>query len=461
MKRREFLKGSVVATTGLFGFPTVVSSAAVARSSPNDKINIAQIGYGRYGQTDVRETIRNTDMCRFVAIADVDINRANIGKRWIENYYKQRTGNSNYIDINVYQDYREMIRNEDIDAVVISTPDHWHARPAIEAAMLGKDIFIQKPAAVTFEHSRAMSDVIHRMGRIFQIGTQQRASDPWPQFKWVCELVRNGAIGKLKHVEVGLPTDPAGEDWPQEPVPENLDYDMWLGYTPVKPYTERRVHPQDGFSRPGWLRIEEYCAGMITGWGSHHIDIAHWGMGTEYTGPIELEGTAEFPKSGLWTVHGPYDVRSTYANGVTLHVSNKHPNGIRFEGEDGWIFVSRGQARATQDDPITDAEDDRTLRVSDPKILQTTIGPNDTHLYESPEIHKDWLQSVRSRRPGATNVELAHRSTSACILNQIAMHLPRKLRWDPVRERFIDDDEANAMLSRPERMPYGIAHIDI
>lgn len=461
MKRRDFLKGSVAATTGLFGLPTILSSTAAAKASANDKINIAQIGYGRYGQTDVRETIRHHDMCRFVAIADVDTKRGNIGKEWIENYYEREMGKSDYIDVKFYQDYREMIRRDDVDAVVISTPDHWHARQVVECAMLGKDIFVQKPAAVTHEHSRAISDTINRTGRIFQIGTQQRASDPWPQFKFVCELVRNGAIGKLKNVKVGLPTDPSGEDWPEEPVPDNLDYDMWLGYTPVAPYNERRVHPQDDFSRPGWLRIEEYCAGMITGWGSHHIDIAHWGMGTEYTGPIEIEGTAEFPESGLWTVHGPYDVRSKYANGVTMHVSNKHPNGIRFEGEDGWIFVSRGQARATADDPIGDDADDETLQASDPDILRTKIGPNDLHLYESPEIHKDWLQSVRSRRPGATNAELAHRSTSACILKQIAMHLERKLYWDPVNERFKNDDEANEMLSRPERMPYGIAHINI
>ena len=460
MHRREFLKGAAVAGAGVFGMPSIVSSAAVAKSaSPNDKINIAQIGCGRIAKSmDVPGVIRH-DLCRVIAVADVDINRANDGKRWIQDHYGRLKGNRDYVDVKVYQDYRELLRNERIDAVVVSTPDHWHARPTAEAALLGKDIFLQKPASLTIAEGRMMSDIVNRTGRIFQLGSQQRAIHPWPQFKRVCELVRNGAIGKIKHIEIGLPTDPAGENWPPMPVPENLDYDMWLGSTPEVEYMENRVHPQDGYGRPGWLRCEQFGAGMITGWGTHHIDIAHWGMGTEHTGPIEIEATAEFPESGLWDVHGAYDVRTRYANGVTMHISDKHTNGIRFEGEDGWIFVARGKTRVTASDPVSDDAGNQSLRVSDPKIRAMEIGPNDIHLYESPDIHLDWLQCIRTRRPAATTAEQSHRSCTACLLAHMAMKLPRKLNWDPVRERFIDDPQADSLLSRPQRPPFGLKYL--
>ena len=463
MKRREFLKGSVAAATGVFGMPTLVSSTAVAKapSSPNDKINIAQIGCGRIARSMDLPGVLRHDLCRVVATADVDIKRARDGKKLIEDFYERQKGNRGYVDVKVYQDYREMLRDESIDAVVISTPDHWHARPTAEAALLSKDVFLQKPAALTIAEGRMMSDIVNRTGCVFQLGSQQRANSPWPQFKWVCELVRNGAIGQVKHIEIGLPTDPSGRNWPEMPVPENLNYDMWLGSTPVTPYTENRVHPQNGYGRPGWLRVEAYGAGMITGWGTHHVDTAHWGMGTEYTGPVEIEGTAEFPQSGLWDVHGPYDIRSKYANGVTMHISDKHPNGVRFIGEEGWIFVSRGSAGVTASDPTSGDPNTEALRVSDPKILQMEIGSDGIHLYECPDIHLDWLRCIRTRRQAVVPVEVAHRSCSACLIYHIAMKLPGTLHWDPRKERFIDNDQANAMLSRLQRAPYGLEHMRI
>ena len=194
-----------------------------------------------------------------------------------------------------YGDYRELLANKDVDAVVISTPDHWHAIIAIHAVQAGKDVYLQKPASLTIAEGRALSDAVHRSGRIFQIGSQQRSS---PQFRYAAELVRNGRIGELKTVEVGLPGDPSGDDEPTMPVPKNLNYDMWLGSTPVVPYTEKRVHPQNGYDRPGWLRCEQFGAGMITGWGAHHIDSAHWGMDTEYTGPDRSVGHGGVPDEG-------------------------------------------------------------------------------------------------------------------------------------------------------------------
>ena len=455
MKRRDFIKNAVAATAGVIGIPTIVPSVVFGKNAPCDKINIAQIGCGRIAIShDMPETIKH-DMCRFVAVADVDINRANKGKKWIRDKYAEIKGNANYADVKVYQDYRKMLKDKSIDAVIISTPDHWHAQPAIEAALAGKDIYMQKPASLTIAEGRQMSDIVNRMGTVFQIGSQQRSANPWPQFKRVCELVRNGRIGEVKNIKVGLWADPGCGDEPQMPVPANLDYDMWLGSTPRAYYTEKRVHPQNDYSRGGWLRSEQFGAGMITGWGAHHIDTAHWAMGTEFTGPIEIEGHAEFPKSGLWDVHGAFKVVAKYANGVTMDIRHDWPNGVRFEGSDGWIFVTRGNAKVTASDPGADDIDKKVLDAGDPEILKSKIGPDEIHLYESPEQHQNWLECIKSRKQPVAPAEVAHRSCSACLLAHISMKLPGKLYWDPKKERFINNDKANSMVSRPQRYPYG------
>jgi myo-inositol 2-dehydrogenase/D-chiro-inositol 1-dehydrogenase len=318
--------------------------------SPNDKINIAQIGYGRIARDHDLPLTINHDSVRIVAVSDVDLKRANDGKRWIENWYRTNREEDD-VEVNVYQDYRELLSDKSIDAVIISTPDHWHAQPAIEAAFAGKDVYLQKPASLTIREGRQMSDVFHRTGRILQMGSQQRSVDPWPQFRRAVELVRNGRIGQLERVEIGLSTDPAGTSEPEMPVPDTLDYDMWLGSTPYVYYTEKRVHPQQDYSRPGWLRCEQFGAGMITGWGTHHIDIAHWGMNAEYTGPVEIEGHAEFPSHGLWDVHGEFLIQARYASGIGMTIGNTFPNGVKFIGSEGWIFVSRGSVTVAASDP--------------------------------------------------------------------------------------------------------------
>jgi predicted dehydrogenase len=231
---------------------------------------------------------------------------------------------------------------------------------------------------------------------------------------------------------------------------------MWLGSTPEVYYTEKRVHPQVDYSRPGWLRCEQFGAGMITGWGAHHIDIAHWAMDTELTGPIEVSGTADFPTSGLWNVHGIFRTEALYANGVKMIVSNELPNGVKFEGSDGWIFVTRGSYSVTASDPAAQDKNSKALDASDPKLLTSEIGSNEIHLYESPEQHGNWLDSIKSRKPNVAPVEVAHRSCSACLVHHIAMKLKRKVYWDPSTEQFKNDEEANAMLSRPMRAPYQI-----
>jgi predicted dehydrogenase len=238
------------------------------------------------------------------------------------------------------------------------------------------------------------------------------------------------------------------------PVPKNLNFDMWLGSTPVVPYTEKRVHPQGGYDRPGWLRCEQFGAGMITGWGAHHIDSAHWGMGTEYTGPVEVWGKAEFPKKGLWDVHGPFRTEALYANGVTMIVSGTFPNGIRFEGTEGWVFVSRGNATVPTGDVVAKLRDPEALSASDPRVITSVIGPDEIHLYDSKDHHGNFLECVRSRLQPIAPVEIAHRACSTCLIHHIAMKTERRVFWDPLKERFRNDDEANAMLSRPQRWPY-------
>jgi predicted dehydrogenase len=436
------------------------------KRAPSNTINVAQIGWGRIARGhDVPETLKEAGT-RLVAAADVDLNRVRQVNDWMQQFYARAASNGPGArdEVAIYQDYREMLaEHPEIDAVIISTPDHAHVLPVIESAIAGKAIYMQKPHSLTVEEGRLMSDILNRMGTIFIVGSQQRSTHPWPQFKRACELVRNGRVGNLHTVYVGLPADPAGGDPTPQPVPESLDYDLWLGTTPYVPYTEDRVHsPTDIGARPGWLRCEQFSAGMITGWGAHHIDTAHWGMGTEYTGPIEIEADAVFPSEGLWDVHGDFRVEAKYANGVTMVVSHEFPNGIRFEGDEGWIFVTRGNDAVTDSDPTTGEPQTGPLQASAGALL-SPLGEDALRLYgeENEEHHSAWIRCIRNATTATgANAEVSHRSTSACLIAHIAMKLPRRLDWDPVNERFRDDDEANAMLSRPQRSPYSVSEIE-
>ncbi len=458
MQRRTFIRrtSGIVAGTALF--PSIVPAHVLGKTAPSNKIRIGQIGFGRIAAShDLPETLKH-DITLGVAVADVDMNRAKDGKKWIEDFYAKK-GKPGYVDVAVYQDYHEMLQDKSIDAVLISTPDHWHAQPAMEAALAGKDVYLQKPASLTIAEGRQMSDIIHRTGRIFQQGSQQRGASPWPHFHRAAELVRNGRIGEIQSIEIGLPGDPSGDVELPMTIPENLDYDMWLGSTPYVYYTEKRVHPQHDYSRPGWLRCEQFGAGMITGWGAHHLDTAHWGMGTEYTGPVEVEAEASFPQSGLWNVHGDFKVHAKYANGVNMVVSGSFPNGVKFIGTEGWIFVSRGNVAVTSSDPTKPEGQLKALDASDPKILQSEIGPNEIHLYKAPEQHEDWINAIQTRKDPVAPAEVGHRSCSACLVSHIAMKHPGKLYWDPDREMFINNDEANKMVGRPQRYPYGTDYV--
>jgi predicted dehydrogenase len=451
--RRNFMASAgkgIVASSMLAGFPAIVPASVLGPASPGNRINIGAIGTGRISRGHDLPGLWKHDAARIMAVCDLDSRRAADARTLVNWHYTKQTGKP-YDGVAVYGNYRELLANKDVDAVVISTPDHWHALIAIDAVGAGKDVYLQKPASLTIAEGRALSNAVHRSGRIFQIGSQQRSS---PQFRYAAELVRNGRIGQLKTLEVGLPGDPSGDDEPHMPVPKNLNYDGWLGSTPVVAYTEKRVHPQSGYDRPGWLRCEQFGAGMITGWGAHHIDSAHWAMDTEYAGPVEVWGTAEFPKHGLWDVHGSFRTEALYADGVHMIVSGDFPNGIRFIGTEGWVFVSRGNETVTASDPVAKLKDTRALAASDPRIITSVIGPDEIHLYESKDHHGNWLECVRSRQQTIAPVEVAHRACSACLIHHMAMKTNRRLFWDPVKERFRNDDEANAMLSRPQRPPY-------
>ena len=298
--RREFLTKAVqglAASSVVAGFPTIVPASVLGEAAPSKRINVGAIGVGRISRVHDLPGLLQYDTARIMAVCDVDAVRLADAKGLVNGYYGGKTGKP-YDGVAGYGDYRDLLANKDVDAVVISTPDHWHVIPAVHAVEAGKDVYLEKPASLTIAEGRALSDAVHRSGRIFQIGSQQRSA---AQFRYAAELVRNGRIGRLKTVQVGLPGDPPGGRTEEMPIPKTLSYDAWLGSTPHVDYTEDRVHPQTGYDRPGWLRCEQFGAGMITGWGAHHVDSAHWAMGTEHTGPVEVWGKRTSPRRGSGT----------------------------------------------------------------------------------------------------------------------------------------------------------------
>jgi predicted dehydrogenase len=332
----------------------IVPSTVFGQFAPSKRINVGAIGVGRISRVHDMPGILKYDQARIIAVCDVDAHRLVEGKQFVNDYYSRKAG-KRYDGVTTYNNYHDVLGNKDIDAVVISTPDHWHALLGVAAVQAGKDVYLQKPASLTIAEGRVLSDAVQASGRILQIGSQQRST---VQFRYAAELVRNGRIGALQRVEVGLPGDPPGGDPTAQTVPAGFNYEMWLGETPYVPYTLDRVHPTKGYDRPGWLRVRQFGAGMITGWGAHHVDSAHWGMDTEYTGPIEVDvAHVEFPTSGLWDVHGAFKTEALYANGVRMSISGDYPNGIKFYGDKGWIFVSRGNEAVTQSDPVKKLQD--------------------------------------------------------------------------------------------------------
>jgi myo-inositol 2-dehydrogenase / D-chiro-inositol 1-dehydrogenase len=460
ISRRDFVQKSAVGAAAIAA-PMIVPSRLLAGgpSAPSNRIRVGCIGVGRIASGHDMPGVAESGLADILAVCDLDSRRAAYGKTRVARLYARST--TPVPDVTVLTDYKQLLERSDIDAVTISLPDHQHAEVALRAILAGKDVYLQKPFTMTHAEGVLLRDAVKRTGRVLQVGSQQRSWGPNEQFRKAVELVRSGRVGKLRKVEIGLPTDPTAPDQPEQPVPPHLNYDAWLGPTPVKYYTEQRVHPQgtgrdggpDVSSRPGWLRNEAYCLGMITGWGAHHFDTAHWGMDLEHTGPTKIEGKGEFPpRERIWNVHGAYEVHLEYPGGIQMRVSDKLPNGIKFIGDEGWIFVSR-DASQTASDPQGRATSLKSLDASDPRLLDpkgVTV-----QLLPSTSHHKNWLECVQSRKTPLAPADVAHRSNTSCILSWIAMRLERPLTWDPKAERFVNDAEANAMLTRPEREGYG------
>jgi len=432
--RRSFLKAAAASVLA----PAIVPSTVFGRTAPSNTIQMGCIGAGRQGQGDMQELIyRGLEVgARVVAVCDVDAHRMEDAQWLVDKIYSMELGKDYTNSCAAYRDFRELLARKDIDGVLIVTPDHWHGPMAIAAAQAGKDIYLEKPLTYSINEGRKLVKAVRKNKRILQVGSQQRSST---YFLMACEMVRNQRIGKLHTIHVWLPQDQGTGDAEPMPVPVNLDYDFWLGPKPQVSFTEDRVHPQRSYGRPGWLQVEEYSRGMITGWGSHMNDTAQWGNGTDDTGPVEIEAKAEFPDRGLFDVHTTFRAEGMYANGVRLIMETGDPAGVRFEGDRGFVFVRRG-----------------AIEPSDRELLREKIREDEIKLYRSTNHMKDFLECMRSRKDPVAPVEAGHRSNTICVITHIAMKLGRKLRWDPEAERFINDDEANRWLEYPHRKPWKI-----
>ncbi|NLH77236.1 MAG: Gfo/Idh/MocA family oxidoreductase [Acidobacteria bacterium] len=434
MDRRNFIKAAAATAV----VPVLVPSSVFARPAPSDTLQFGCIGVGRQGQADMQELIyRGLEAgARVTAVCDADAHRLQDAQWLAEKIYTLETGKEAAGSVAAYRDFRELLARKDLDGVLIVTPDFWHAAHAVAAAEAGKDIYLEKPLTYSIAEGKALVAAVRRHKRVLQVGSQQRSSI---HFLMACELARNGRVGKLHTVRAWLPEDQGAGDARPTPVPPNLDYDAWMGPTAPAPFAEDRVHPQTSYERPGWLQIEPYCLGMITGWGSHMIDIAQWGHGSELTGPVSVEAAAEFPGRGLFDVHTKFKAEAVYADGVRLIMETGDPAGVRFEGDQGWVFVQRG-----------------AIKASDPEILKWKPGQGDVKLEQSGNHMKNFLEAVRARRDPIAPVEVGHRSNSICVMTHIAMKLGRKLAWDPITETFTGDDEANRRLDYPHRAPWKV-----
>jgi predicted dehydrogenase len=449
--RRHFLKSAIGTTAGIIALPNLFSGSLFAANSPNQRIQVGQIGCGRMGTADM-ESILDESLARVIAVCDLDSLRAAKAKKTVEEFYKKK--GETHVEVKVYSDYREMLANPEIDAVVDSTPDHWHALIGVAAAIAGKHVYGQKPLAYDIEGAIALRKAVLAKKIIFQTGSQQRSTSPFPAFRTAIEAVRNGRVGQLKSIKVGIGIDKASGKPPAAmPIPATFDYDTWLGPAPQQDYMEGRCHPQDTLGRPGWITTEAFGLGMITNWGAHHLDIAQLAMNQELGGPLTIDAKASFMKNDVWTVHTNYHVEMLYPNNVQLIMDDKFENGLSFEGDEGTIFCARGAAKATASDKSSPDADKKSLRASNPKLL-APLAADAKRLPPSPSNHyRNWLESIVANTQPMAPVDQAAKTQQACSAAWISMKLGAKLTWDSKMEVFIGNDAANAMCGRAPRKP--------
>jgi myo-inositol 2-dehydrogenase/D-chiro-inositol 1-dehydrogenase len=459
--RRDFLKKSLLTGAGLIILPEIVRNSANAMSSQNKLIQFAQIGCGRQGTVDYSGTMKHTDLCKMVAVCDLDSRRREIAKNTVETFYKGK-GEANP-EVKMYSDFREVLARPDIDAVIVSVPDHQHAFVAISAVLAGKDVYCQKPLTYSISEAIALRTAVKAKKRILQTGSQQRSEKPWNTFRIASEAVRNGRIGKVHTVNIGIGIDRIKGVKPvPQTAPSTFDYERWLAGAPEQPYMEFRTHPQDSIDgRPGWITTEDFGLGMITNWGAHHMDIAQWALGMELSGPLSVIAKADFMKDDVWTVHTTYHAEMMYPGNIKVVLDNKFINGIQFEGSEGTVFCARGSERVTASDPVSTTDTKKgPLWASNDKILYPRIGAEGKVWMPSPDHYRNWLESIISRKEPIAPVEQSARSLEACAVAWIGMKLGRELKWDAQKEMFTGDKEANAMLGRKARKPeYDVALI--
>lgn len=433
ISRRKFL-ASASAGAGALAAPSVVPASALGLGravAPSDRIAIGFIGTGDHGvERNLKRFLSEPD-AQVVAVCDVDRPRREGAKRLVEERYAKGREGGMHRGCDAYNDLREIVGRKDIDAVCVSTPDHWHALASVLALREGKDVICEKPLTLTVGEGRVLADTVRRHGRVFQTASENRSL---PCYHRMAELVRNGRIGKLRTIRVGLPKGYWVRAASEEvgPPPDGFDFDLWLGPAPEAEYSEARCHWN-------FRWIFDYSGGMLTDWGAHLIDIAQWGNGTELTGPVEVEGKGTFPDRGLYNTATEFHVECLYENGVRLFIDSDQPS-IRFEGSDGWT-ESVGWGAAP--------------RASSPEILESKIEDGEVHLATCPAgEQRNFLDCVKSRKDPYAPAEVGHRTITIAHLGNIAMLLGRKLRWDPKRERFQRDPAADWMLTRQMRWPW-------
>jgi myo-inositol 2-dehydrogenase/D-chiro-inositol 1-dehydrogenase len=451
--RRRFIRQSLGGAAGLVLLPSIIPSRLLGAEAPSKKINVAQIGCGRMGRSDMGNVLTEP-LARVVAVCDLDSHRLAEGKKMAEQYYAARGQSS--VQIRTYHNFHDVLAAPDIQAVVITIPDHSHAYVAIAAALAGKHVYVQKPVTYSIAEAICLRRAVEAKKIILQTGSQQRSERPWGSFRAASEAVRNGRIGQLQTIRIGVGIDKAAGKKPASmAVPANLDYEHWLGPAPEQSYMEGHVHPQHSLDgRPGWITTEDFGLGMITNWGAHHIDIAQWAMAQELGGPLTVESHAKFIQNDIRTVHSNYHVELQYPKNVTVILDDQYENGIRFEGDEGWVFCARSEEAVTASDPVATGGRDKLkpLRASDPKIL-SPLAANAVRWMPSRSHHGNWLESIAANTQPIAPIQQSARSLEACAAAWISMKLQRKLSWDATTEMFVNDDAANALRGRQARKP--------
>ncbi|MBN2562116.1 MAG: Gfo/Idh/MocA family oxidoreductase [Phycisphaerae bacterium] len=437
--RRRFLRRAA----GTFAAPFVVTSKALGKVGgvpASERVAIGHIGVGNRGGGLLGYFLNLPD-CRCVAVCDPFESRRTQQAKRVDDHYAKKDKSVSGKGCAAYRDFRELIARDDIDAVVIATPDHWHVPIAVAAAREGKDLYVEKPLGLSIEQDLTLRETVNRYRRVFQYGTQQRST---PLFRHACELVRNGRIGKVHTINVWCPSGEQGGSTKVEPPPADLDYDMWLGPAPQAPYTADRCSARGAY----W--VSDYALGFVAGWGAHPLDIAQWGNDTDDTGPIEYEGRGVFPTDGLYDTAISWDVHCLYANGVKMRFMSpdaaapiatqyglQQALGTMFIGDKGWIDVDRTRMYA---DP--------------PSLLNETIAPDELHLYESNHHWNDFISAVKTRSGTVSPIEVAVRGDTISQLSEIAIRTGRKITWDPGKETLVGDETASRMLTRAMRSPW-------